>query len=471
MKSNFIYTIIGVILISLTACDKYLDVQPRSSISDDEMFSSEVGFQQALNGIYSQMAGQSLYGDRLTMGFVSALAQNYGVTANGAPYARTAALDFGSDEVVEHLNTIWSGAYSSIAGLNKILENTESRRNILSTEGFAKIRGEALAIRAYLHFDLLRLYGPEYVIGHADKAIPLRESVDHYSNVPETPSVIVNKLLSDLGEAKQLLESVDPILNGEVDTRRIKMNFYAVKALEARIKLYSGDNLGAYQVAKEVVESQVFSFVTSARAGATAASRDRLYLSELVFSLRNRDMLSWVDFYFRYNQGTSYKLTRTTAQINQLYENSTTDIRRLYLFESDQTYLFPSKFWQTYSPLSGEGQTSTRRTDQILPLIRLSEMYYILAETAEDPQEGLAYLNAVRNGRALLPLAKDNLTREFLETELMKEFQKEFYAEGQLFYHYKRKNVSRMLFRTAEVPLSIYKLPIPTQELEYNPTF
>jgi hypothetical protein len=68
------------------------------------------------------------------------------------------------------------------------------------------------------------------------------------------------------------------------------------------------------------------------------------------------------------------------------------------------------------------------------PLIRKSELYYILAETETNPVSGLGYLNTVRYNRGL-----PNVTNAaLLAAEIQKEYQKEFWGEGQVFFYYKR---------------------------------
>jgi hypothetical protein len=455
--------------LSLFSCKKYLEVSPKSSLSEDQLFNSEVGFQQALTGVYSQLATQNLYGDNLTMGFVSALAQNYANTATNAPLYETSRLNYISAEVIGKTTGIWNTAYTAIAGVNKIIENTEKRRDVLSASNYALIRGESLGIRALLHFDLLRLFGPEYITGASAKSIPYKTVVNENSNVPATSQEVANAVLADLKEAATLLKTNDPILSTSPG-RRIKMNYFAVKGLEARVNIYIGDKTTAASAALEVVNSAKFPFVTSTAASAAATSRDRLYITEQLFMVRVRDIANWADpGYFKFNGSTSMKLTRSATNFATLYETAAgggTDFRFLYRIEQDQGSPFPSKYWQTYQ----FNTLDSNRLDQNTPAIRLSEMYYILAETAGTTAQGVAYLNAVRKNRGLPDLAT-TITQTVLNNEITKEYQKEFYAEGQLFYYYKRKNIIRMQFMTADIPLSKYVLPKPPAELEYNPTY
>jgi hypothetical protein len=471
MKKKIIILLFLTITIGFASCKKFLDVEPKTNLSETQLFSSEAGFQQALSGVYSQLASRSLYGDRLTMGFVSALAQNYAVSGSTAPYVETRALNYTSTEVQGHIAEIWAVSYSAISGLNKILSNTVTKKSMLSDTAYATIRGEALALRAMVHFDLLRLFGKQYTAGTALKAIPYRTVVDENAKLPNTTAEVINFALADLKEAEDLMKQLDPIVALDLRTRRNKLNYYGVKGLEARIRLYMGDKPGAAAAATVVVNSGKYVWVTQAEASANGTTvttlRDRLYFNEQVFMLRSRDLNSWTETYFR-SSGvnlTSIKLTRTQANFNTIYESSSTDYRLLYRIETENNAPFPSKFWQNSST-----QLSETRRDQYVPVIRLSEMYYILAETAETTAAGISYLNTVRQNRALSNLVAT--TQANLIIEITKEYQKEFYAEGQLFFYYKRINAATMqLSNSGAMNPARYVLPIPNTELEYNPNY
>ena len=88
--------------------------------------------------------------------------------------------------------------------------------------------------------------------------------------------------------------------------------------------------------------------------------------------------------------------------------------------------------------------------DQIVPtgripgpnLIRIPEMYYILAESAyafADREKALEYLNAVVTARGLLPLSAEDIDTEAkFRRKLVGEYIKEYWGEGQIFFTYKR---------------------------------
>ncbi|MBE9599561.1 RagB/SusD family nutrient uptake outer membrane protein [Pedobacter sp. MC2016-24] len=469
--------IIGIVAICATSfsCKKFLDVTPKTSLSEEQLFTSEVGFQQALSGIYGQLSSKQLYGDNLSMGFVSALAQNYATLDLGSSVKlqQTQLLNYTSTEVIGYTNDIWSTSYTAIAAANKIIIHTETDRSVLTNDSYALLRGEALALRAFIHFDLLRMFGPEYTAGANLKAIPYKKDVSQNANPPATTADVVKFALADLKEAESLLLTVDPIVTSDLRTRRNKLNYYGVKALEARIMLYSGDNTGAAAAATIVVNSGKYPFVTQAQASVVAqglAIRDRLYFNEQVFMIRVRDILPTVQAYFRFRGSASLTLTRSTTNFATLYETSSgggSDFRFAYRLEQDAGVTFPSKFWQASTATT---TITDNLLDQYVPGIRVSEMYYILAETASTPAAGVGYLNTVRLNRGINALP-NTLSAVTLKAEITKEYQKEFYAEGQLFFYYKRIKASRMQFRNVNMAPEQYVLPIPDSELQFNPNY
>ena len=102
-----------------------------------------------------------------------------------------------------------------------------------------------------------------------------------------------------------------------------------------------------------------------------------------------------------------------------------------------------------------------------VPLIRLSEMYYILAECEPDLARSAQYLSQVRSARGIDEV--EFLNAEEKKNQIMKEYRKEFYAEGQLWYFYKRNAYPTFL----NCPLNNmqevnYRFSIPDNEKEFG---
>ncbi|HVW62042.1 MAG TPA: RagB/SusD family nutrient uptake outer membrane protein [Puia sp.] len=161
--------------------------------------------------------------------------------------------------------------------------------------------------------------------------------------------------------------------------------------------------------------------------------------------------------------GNTYTpLTNTDDNIQNIFEvtsGGSTDYRNLYLWYTSNGQKFPSKFLQP--------DNAPETLKYLMPLIRISEMYYIAAESTGQTSDGIAYLNEVRTHRGLSELP-DNSDPATLISELLKEYRKEFYAEGQTFLCYKRLNLSSFPGTTHTGNDAVYVLPLPTNEIEYG---
>ncbi|WDF68399.1 RagB/SusD family nutrient uptake outer membrane protein [Sphingobacterium oryzagri] len=322
--SYLLYSFCSILwLTTLSSCEKFLSETPRTSVSDEQLFTTSAGFEQALNGVYVRIGGRSLYGDNLSMGYLSALAKNYNVSSSSHYFFRTTTFNYENSSLI---NSIWNQAYRSIATLNNILSFIDERRHVFSSNRYAEIKGESLAMRAFLHFDLLRLFGANYQSQPQAISIPYRKTYTLQVKPAQPANEVIAEILADLTEAETLLAD-DPINSENLNNRRYRLNRYAILALKARIYQYIGDKAEASRYANMVIASNLFSFVENAAISTINPGRkDRLFTTELVFGLRVIDIQNWTDIgdlpYFRYSYGGSdnAELTLNEANFRDLFE-------------------------------------------------------------------------------------------------------------------------------------------------------
>lgn len=124
-----------------------------------------------------------------------------------------------------------------------------------------------------------------------------------------TVSDVLDKIIADLKEASKLLEN-DPIKTGStttdfIGTRKWHLNYYAVRALMARVYMYKNDKENALACAKEVIDSEKFPWVSNDKVTTTSRdTRDGLFKSECIFMLNNRSLKTLTEKYMK--EGTSY---------------------------------------------------------------------------------------------------------------------------------------------------------------------
>ena len=113
-------------------------------------------------------------------------------------------------------------------------------------------------------------------------------------------------------------------------------------------------------------------------------------------------------------------------------------------------------------------KTSTEVWTKLIPLIRMTEMYYIIAETATDETEALDALNTVLFNRGV----KELEDKTQLAGMLRDEYRREFFGEGQLFFYYKRLNVKVLHSYSENADLDMdaakYVVPLPLSETDFR---
>ena len=478
-------TLIGVtavIMLFVSGCKKFLDVPPKDQVPQSTLFKDEQGFKDALIGVYLGMdknhSTYGIYTSDLSMGMMSTMAYNYdnatvaNVGVGGAFYNNVVYYIYLDGQVRQEIDGMWSGLYNNIANLNNILIQIESKKEVFHHDNYNRVKGEAIALRGLFHFDLLRMFGKSPVTGAAEKAIPY---VTQFTIKP-TPFVTLqaglDSCIVDLLAAKELLAATDTsaVIKGVDDPftsyTQNHLNYWAVQALLARVYLYKGDLENADLYSKAVIGSNKFPLITSNVAAATNIIRDRTFSQEHLFSVYSTNIKDYNNGLF----GSATALRLQPAGKNTVYttgSGNASDYRYTSWFDNNAAAVnVPSKFFQDNNlPYELQG---------IVPVIRVSEMYYIAAECANkknDINSGASLLNKVRQARGLNALnAAGIATTDSLSTEIMREYQKEFIQEGQTFFYYKRLNKDLKLVTgtPATIPADVYVFPIPDKEKEYN---
>ncbi|HSC53404.1 MAG TPA: RagB/SusD family nutrient uptake outer membrane protein [Phnomibacter sp.] len=486
-RSNRIAVMLCIAMaVSVSACNKFLDVPPKNRVPESVLFNDEEGFKSALMGVYLGMDKPTnggvygIYTNNLTMGMMSALTYNYDniTTANvgeGGPFYNNVGFYAYSDaQVRAEFDGIWGGLYNNIANLNNLIGQIDQKQSVFSRDNFNRVKGEAIALRALFHFDLLRMFGQPPLTGPAKKAIPY---VTQYTVTPTphiTLTAAMDSCISDLLQAKELLSHTDTsaVFKATHDAftsyTQNHLNYWAVQALLARVYLFKGDVDNAALYASAVIGSNKFPLITSNVAAATNTIRDRTFSQELLFAVYCSNLKNYNLNLFDKSSGQPLRLT--PAGKDRLYltgSGSANDYRYTSWFDNNQANVnVPSKVFQDKNlPYELQGN---------MPVLRVSELYYILSECANkkaDIAGGTATLNKVRQARGVPALVASGITyTDSLSTEIMREYQKEFTQEGQLWFYYKRlnKNLKLVTSTTAAIPADVYVFPLPDKEKEYN---
>lgn len=463
---------IGSLLLTLMlcSCNSWLDVDLINQSEESDLFSTERGFSEALAGVYCDMAASNMYGQTLSFGMLDIMSRvyDYSQVPNDLKIFRD--YDYEDKDMKSYIYLLWSSFYANIASLNNILEWSEKNASVLSDERRAQVRGEALALRGLLHFDIYRLFATDVKLDPTSRILPYQATFGVKTSPVYTTKDYLDLVVRDLEDAVKYLER-DPIVgvvpyqlgNGEdenkdeADLYVARMNYYAAKALLARVYLsMGGDKVkDARRLAEEVIECGKFSLVDYEKSlNKEEANKDMLFSDEHIFSLRGQNVKTNAADLLKQVTGVDGNLQMASGYQSLLYAGDLEDYR-LNWYKGFYIIKYTSDNSERFFPK--------------MPMIRLSEMYLIAAEgwMKDDPEHAADLLQTLKQARTKLLVNKQTVTEEVV----LSEVRREFVGEGQLFYAYKRLNHD-IMGNTSEDGVkasnSVFVLPIPEEEIEYG---
>ena len=459
------HIIILMVSLFFISCENWLDVSPKSDIKVEDLFSTQEGFEDAVMGVYSLMTLPDVYGANLSFGYADVLAAYYTVGTKSAFYE---ASKYNYREAGEEgrLSSIWSLMYKGIANLNSILKHVDERQEVFGENDFYLYKGEVLALRAMLHFDLLRLFAPSMKVGEKEKAIPYMDSYTHLAQPRLSVREVLDCVIRDLNEARDLMRPYDSFgpqyaedeaedTPASVDRYKSRMRYYSATALLARVYLYAGETGKALTAAKEIIGEADGEMIPIFRMASNADVSDPLFEEEIVFALSKNNLADEIDAYFSdvaaataTDEGSRYLRMRLTSKDKIYRSQNAADIefREMWFMQAgnDKNYVTLSKYMS-----AGH-----------ICLLRVSELFLSAAECARSNADRLKYMNRYRVHRGLTELNE-------MGDAVHEEYRKEFIGEGQLFFYYKRKNKSKIgPDDKTIVPEDVYVMPRPVAEDE-----
>ena len=485
---RYVCTALLPLMLLGSSCNDWLDVKPQKQVESDDLFSKEKGFEDALIACYIKMNSTNLYGQNLTMTFVEYLAQHWDFSSgNGSTESKIKNFEYTIADAESTISSIYGAMYNVIVQANSILENLDTHADVFETEGMREmIEAEALSVRAFCHFDILRMFGQLPQNATVQVQLPYAKDVTIAMIPYYSYDQFVDLIFEDLNEAQALLAECDPVLDYTFDDldylyadledtfmgyRRFRLNYWALEALKARIYLYLGDKDNARIAANNVIDAKTEEGepIVSMSAGSDFANGYYACPSECIFAL------SW-------NNIAEYTGNLFTDLTNHL---SVEHYGELFDGQDDTQNLVAKNIWEHVGDISARQYYDFRKYRQpgaddvpdneyskwmlkyqVVPMIRLSEMYLIAMETAPTLAEANELYKTYMSAREV-PVSQD-LNQSELDAEILKEYHREFWGEGQMFYTYKRLGTENMMWKNDRtVTENDYIVPLPSSELAY----
>ena len=236
------------------------------------------------------------------------------------------------------------------------------------------------------------------------------------------------------------------------------MSYPAIMALLARVYNYAGEHVQAREYSAAVIDmkttlykAQMFSFTSKDK----VSGGDRKMTYDLICALSSP--LLYTNYLpFVNSNPSSASVCLVVNGGNAIYDD-VADYR--------STVLLSPLNYQWVSNRNISPETPNDEIKDMIPVIRLSEMYYVLAESyaAENNWAKAAEaIDQVRMGRDCLGGVVGTRIHDFdsFKTELLNEVKREFISEGQTFFYYKKFNVRFFESMREEA----FVLPLPEEE-------
>ena len=256
---NIIFTLIVFFMVAVSSCKK-LSSLPSDAISTETLVNTSEGLTNALNGAYALFKDHIEFNGKVDMNNMY-LRQFYHLT------------DFASDDIVcgqvttdplyysfsldhspaqANSRYYWYLSYKIITGVNTVIDAVEkSGKNDAATN---QLLGECYFLRAFCHFNLVRLFGKPYTVDANSPGIILRTNLsDPSKKARSTVKEVYDSVLADAEKAAGLM------------TRSRGVQYASQEAawsLLARVNLYKEDNAKAIEYADKVINSGKFTLAT-----------------------------------------------------------------------------------------------------------------------------------------------------------------------------------------------------------------
>ncbi|WP_228852406.1 RagB/SusD family nutrient uptake outer membrane protein [Aegicerativicinus sediminis] len=398
-----------------------------------------------LKGAHSTMTGSGYYGRDMII-YNEVRSDNTFSNGNSGRFTT-------QSQYLYNNNTgwIWGTAYAFIADLNIIIGT-----NVESLEGDVDygrhIQGQAMALRALGHFDLLRAYGQQHA-GGGNLGVPIVTTFkgDNLFPARNTIDEVKAAIYSDLEAAFNMMDS-------SYDNSKVFVSKYVAKALEARVAVYFGEWTRARDAAKVVIDSGLYSVIPAANyVSSWGGAGGSNVIFELANSATDNAGINGLAYIYRANDdGSGYGDIQVFDEVLDIFEDG--DVRADILgYQGDMLRNY------------GKYPDNISYTDNI-PLFRYEEVILnyaeALFETGGDAATELNKITSNRGASAYTTVTKD---------DILNERRKELMFEGFRYDDMLRTGMDMeaagTLGNIAQVipyPSTLFAWPIPLSEMNAN---
>lgn len=451
MRYNKISTIVlaAAMTLGMSSCaSDYMDTVPSNAVSEASINSSLDNLYVALNGIHKEMVSQEsgyqcLGGEPGFMFCRDIEADDITWITNTWCKAAYLGWSCNMNESSGYNQKYWQIYYQWILNANKIITGVEEAPKT-DEALYNQIKGEALCIRAWAHFNLVQLYAKRYAAGgsNTQDGIPYRLSAATTQQARNSVEEVYQLINEDLDVACKCLEGINPGYHHYSEMVAL--------GLKARVALAKQDYSNAASYAAKAIQ------LAESNGGALMQG-DQLMCGfadicsdtkEAMYAARTPD--DETVYFYSYYAYMSWNFNATAIRqgvkcINaDTYDTmSETDLRRAW-WDPTGAMEVPTKSF-VKNPYQNRKFTARSSADAVgdVAFMRLAEMYLTEAEAlarAGKNDEAQQVFTKFQVTRDPSYVAKGN-TGDALAEEIMNSRRIELWGEGFRFYDLKRLNL------------------------------
>lgn len=456
--------LILVAIIGLSACSEdFLDKIPKTSMSNELALSNYNNMVLATNACYARLYSVNYFGREFVI-----LPEIRGLNAKSSLNKNSGRFqtDYNWAENAGNTSALWGTGYGIITSASNVINAIEGYSELgVSQTQIDQIKGEAMFIRAMVHWDLCRMYAQPYAYAKANAdvdelGVPIITETKIGDPARNKVTEVYSFVVSQLRTAENLVE--DP---GRGTAPKAFASKEAVQALLAKVYLYMENWDSAAYYANKVIVSGKYQLADTSNY-TTMWSSD-LGGPEVIFMVYGSSITTYYPSYDEIGyilNPDGYGDVVATDNLYNLYEDG--DVRK----EMFSDHGFGNERW----PLKYPGKSKINENNVVI--LRLSDMYLIRAEAALHNAAGysintaLADYNAIRTHRGLN--AASTVTLQNIYNERRRELNFEpgngFWDQARLQQSIDRTDITGTAPVTISFPDHRFALPIPSAEVEAN---
>ena len=452
MIRNLINILLFLLVLQLFgSCKKFIEAPPPTNfLVPSQVFADSAGATAAITGVYINMWDRGS-----TPAFGNGGIDVYAGTSSDemtgtSTVSFTQELNLNTISIANsYVSTLWTTAYNYIYGANACIAGVIND-SALSTTVRARVMGEAKFVRAWLHFNLVNLFGP----------VPLILSTD-FNLTASQPRTSVDSVYAQI--FADLLSADSLLANDPAPISNIRPNWYTVNALLARVSLYRGKWADAAAYATKAIGGN-YSLLNNLDAVFLTGSQEAIWQMPAPYTGYNT-LVGTVTVPYT---GSTYLQYLVTSQLLAAFE--TGDQRAAHWVGSVLVGTTPNYYPFKYKL---QNDYSTSPPKEAYTVFRLAEQYLIRAEArAEqgDLTDAATDLNAIRSRAGLGPTTA--ATQTDLLTAILHERQVELCFEGGFrWFDLKRTGTIDAVLGTEKPTYKPYAAlyPIPYTQTQLNP--